>query len=348
VEFHREATRITMAIASKALFDTDTFDETDEIGEALTVALRWASDASASFNLGLQAEIAASLDHAAERFPGRVGSAARAAALSLDRPIVWPGRRGRELRAAVRLLDARVQRMIDERRASAQGTACNDLLSRLLSASVHHQDHSMSDRQVRDEVLTLFVAGHETTATALTWAFYYVGKDPPLLAALEAEALALNRIPTVDDLPQLPLTQKVFKESLRIMPPVPVFERQALEPVEIGGQRLAPGGHVVVLPWALHHREALWPEPDRFDPERFAPEAESARPRHAYVPFGAGPRVCIGNQFALLEGPLVLATLLRCARFELLRHEEVKPDPRVATMRPLGDIPIRVSPRGAP
>jgi cytochrome P450 len=200
----------------------------------------------------------------------------------------------------------------------------------------------MSDRQLRDEIVTLFVAGHETTATALAWALYFLGRDPPLYAAVEGEARALGRTPSTDDLARLPLADRVFKESLRICPPVPVYERQALERVEVAGHVLHAGDYAAVFPWALHHRESLFPEPTRFDPSRFLPEQEEARTRHAYIPFGVGPRVCIGNHFALIEGPLVLATLLQEIRFTRVSEVTVRADPLAATMRPLGRVEMRV------
>jgi cytochrome P450 len=329
LDLGREMTRITMSIAGKTLFDAETFDEADTLGGALTVALEWSAAAAQSVGVMLQSE----LQRALERRPRRDDHAGW-----LARPLLWPTSRNRRLRAALRVLDERVARMIDERRA--RGAERADLLARLLSAG----GAEMSDRQLRDEILTLFVAGHETTATALTWAFYLLARHPDVQARLEREVAGLDgRTPGLADLPRLPLALRVFKESLRLYPPVPLFERCALEDVELGGHRIRRGGYVSVLPFALHHRPEVWPDPERFDPERFTPEAEAARSRYAFVPFGAGPRVCIGNSFALMEGPLVLATLVQRARFTLTDERELRVDPAAATLRPLGGLPARVS-----
>ena len=318
IDVSREMTRITMAIAGKSLFDADTFDESDDLGEALTVALEWAAEEAASLGLAVQVELAGALD----RFWPR-------AAAAVERPILWPSGRNRRFKKALAVLDRRVARMIADRRAD-QGPR-NDLLTRLLHAhdqttagedSAEAGAGAMSDRQLRDEILTLFVAGHETTATGLSWALYLLARHPAVLEEAAREAAAHPR-PERDlgrrAVPDLPLCTQVFKEALRLYPPVPVLERQTLEPISLAGHDLGRGAFVAVFPWALHHRAELWPEPDGFRPERFAPAAEAARDRHSYVPFGVGPRVCLGNHFALLEGPLVLASVLR--RVELVRDD---------------------------
>jgi cytochrome P450 len=336
-----ETTRIAMAVAGKALFDSDTFDETDEIGEALTAGLRWAAQSAESVALVTQVQVAGALERASTTLPGVWGKRAARAAEALQSPIMFPGERTRSVRKAIGVLDERMLRMIAERRAAAAPRA--DLLTRLLNAHDGDDGLAMSDRQLRDEMVTLFVAGHETTATALAWAFYLLGRNPETLARLEAEVAALGgRTPGVEDLPRLQYALRVFKEALRCYPPVPFMEREAAEEVEIGGYRLPRGAYVVVLPWAVHHRAEWWDEPERFDPDRYAPEAEAARPRMAWIPFGAGPRICIGNHFALMEGPLVLATILQRARLEPVSDAEIKVDPRAATARPAGGVPMRV------
>ncbi|MBI4956347.1 MAG: cytochrome P450 [Myxococcales bacterium] len=338
----RETTRIAMAVAGRALFDVDTFDEADTLGDALTTALHWSAETAMSVTLGLQFELAARLGRLTPALPGPLRARGERAAQALGTPLLWPSRRNRAHADARAIIDRRVARMIAERRAAS--APAQDLLSQLL----HAQDAeagagAMSDRQLRDEVVTLFVAGHETTATALAWALYLLGRTPEAYRRLEAEVAALGGAPaTAADLPRLPYAAQVFKEALRLYPPVPVYERQALEPVDIGGYRVPEGGYCTVFPWALHHRPELYPDPDRFLPERFTPEAEERRPRHAFVPFGAGPRVCIGNHFALLEGPLVLATLLGRAHLEPCDSRPVEPDPSAATTRPLGPIRMRV------
>ncbi|MFO0614688.1 MAG: cytochrome P450 [Polyangiaceae bacterium] len=344
----RETTRITMSVAGKTLFDADTFDEADALGAALTVALDWGSENAGSplaighivarrTLLDLRAALARRFGEAA-----RVPSAIGALADRLHGPLFLPGGSGAALRDALRVLDDRVARMIADRRR-APGTR-RDLLSKLLEARDEDDGSAMSDRQVRDEVLTLFVAGHETTATSLAWALYELAGNPDLYAKAEAEADALRGDPTLEDLPRLPLLLRVFKEALRKYPPVYLVGRDAITDVEIGGVGIPKDTNLTLSTYSLHHRRDLWPEPDRFDPDRFLPEREAARSRFAYLPFGAGPRICIGYPFAFMEGQLVLAAMLRRARYS--RVAEVAPEPS-ATLRPKGDMPMRVRLRAA-
>ncbi|MBK8943258.1 MAG: cytochrome P450 [Polyangiaceae bacterium] len=332
VDMARETTRITMAVAGKTLFDTDTFDDADELGEALTTALEWAGVESASASLIAQARASIGLELLADRLPDALAGAARRAANGLIKPIMWPTRRNRELKQAIALLDERVERMISERRSSATGR--RDLLSLLLSAQ-DDDGQKMNDRQVRDEVLTLFVAGHETTASSLAWALMLLAEHPATYADVRAEVDALGRVPTAEDLPRLELCSRVFKESLRIYSPVFMFGRVAVEAVSIGPYEAPKGTVVLVSPLALHRRRETWPDPERFDPGRFTPEQEAKRHKSAFIPFSAGPRTCIGNHFALMEGPLVLATLLYHADVELAPGARVEPE-AYATLRPKG------------
>jgi cytochrome P450 len=246
------------------------------------------------------------------------------------------------VKAAVATIDARVGRMISDRRAS--GLKHSDLLSQLLRAR-DEEKGEMSDRQVRDEAVTLFVAGHETTATGLAWALHELAKAPAVYARVQAEADRFaGRTPRLEELGELSTCSRVFKEALRKYPPVYVFGRQALEAVTMGGYDVPAGTIVLVSAYGLHHNPAVYPDPDRFDPDRFAPEAEAARHRSAWLPFSAGPRVCIGNHFALLEGQLVLAALSHRVAFEARPGVEVKPAP-AATLRPGGGLPMRVRAR---
>ncbi len=335
ISLAKETTRITMSIAGKTLFDADTFTEADDLGEALTVALEWTA-ANAPSPLAIAHLLARRgvLELMARVPQARTGLLERAAE-RLQAPLVLPGAHGRRLRAAIATLDAQVQRMIDTRRASG---GKDDLLARLLDAK-DEDGAKMTDRQVRDEILTLFVAGHETTATALAWAIYCLAKNPDILAAVEREVDALPGEPTFEDVPRLPLTLRVFKEALRLYPPVPIFARQARGDTELDGCALPDTTVVLVCPWALHRRPDLWPDAERFEPDRFLPEAEARRPRYSWLPFGAGPRTCIGAAFATIEGQLVLASLLRHARFEPLLDEV----PEVsATLRPRSGMPMRV------
>ncbi len=260
-------------------------------------------------------------------------------------PIRWPGEASRRLSAALDVIERRVQRMIAERRAAAPRDR-RDLLSLLLAAR-DDDGRPMSDKQVRDEIVTLFVAGHETTATALAWCLYLLGRDPAAYARARAEAAPFaGRSITMADLPQLSYCSKVFKEAMRLYPPLYFFGRQSIAPTRLGAYDLPRGTVVMISPYALHHRPEVWPDPERFDPERFAPAAEEARHRQAYLTFSAGPRTCIGNHFALMEGPIVLATLLARVDLELVTAALVEPD-MSATLRPKGGLPVRVRAVGA-
>jgi cytochrome P450 len=339
IDVARETTRIAMGVAGRALFDAETFDEADEIGHALTVALAWANEKTSAPSVLLQARLKTALDVQTRAWPEPFDGWRKKLAARLDDPILLPTRRTREMRAAIRLLDERVERMIAERRRQP---GRQDLLTLLLEAKDEDDHSGMSDKQVRDEVLTLFIAGHETTASGLAWALYLLGRDAEALRRARAEADALGgRLPGYADLPLLPYCLQVFKEALRLYPPIYVFGRQALTDVEVGGYRLPAGTIVIITPYALHRRADVWPDPERFDPTRFTPEAEESRPREAYLPFSGGPRTCIGNHFALMEGPLVLATILARAELELAPGTVVEPEPS-ATLRPKGGVPMRV------
>jgi cytochrome P450 len=253
-----------------------------------------------------------------------------------------PGKNDEELARAVQVLDRHIQSMVDERRASPSARA--DLLTRLLLArdTEGGRGEGMSDRQIRDEANTLFVAGHETTANALAWAFYLLAKHPEARARVQAEADAFGpEGPTSFEPGRLEYTTRVFKEALRLYPPVVLLVRRALEPVEILGQRFPDRTLAFVNPYGVHFDPSVWPEPERFDPDRFTPEREATRPKAAWLPFGVGPRVCIGNSFALMEGPIVLATLMRNVRFEIDASREIVAD-AFATLRPSGGVPAVV------
>ncbi len=337
-----ETTTLTMSVAGKTLFDADTFGEADEIGKALTVALEWTAWA-AGRPLSISHLVARrSLRRLAPRAPTWAQRPLASAIDKLQGPLFLVGERGRALEQAIALLDGRVQRMIEDRRAAlARGEAKEDLLSRILEARDDEDGGSrMSDRQVRDEILTLFVAGHETTATGLAWTIYLLCKNPHVYEAVQKEVDALEGAePTVADLPRLELCARAFKEALRLYPPVYIVGRDSHEATTIGGYEIPALTQVAYSAWALHRSPHVWPDPLRFDPDRFLPANEAKRHRYAWVPFGAGPRICIGNHFAIMEAQLALAVLLRRARFELTGEEEPEAS---ATLRPRHGVRIRV------
>jgi cytochrome P450 len=345
IDVARETTRIAMGVVGKALFDSDTFDEADELGEALTTALQWTNDRSASPTIIPQIYLADVAQDVGAFVPERFRAWHTRIEERLKEPFMLPGARSPALRGAIQRLDRRVQQMIDERRA--QGLSRDDLLTRLLAARDDEgSGERMSDKQVRDEAVTLFVAGHETTATSLAWAVYLLARNPEIYDRVQAEVDALEGEPTFETVAKLSLTLRVFKESMRLYPPVLILGRRTIDEVEIAGRRLPPRTILFVNVYGVHRDPEAWPDPERFEPDRFLSECESRRHRTAYLPFGAGPRVCVGNHFALLEGPLVLATLLRRVRFERNPAEVIEPD-LFATLRPAGGVPATVRFRGA-
>jgi cytochrome P450 len=215
----------------------------------------------------------------------------------------------RFLRARSRL-DDRVYGLIERRRAT--GADRGDLLSLLLRAQdVEGDGGGLGDRELRDEVVTIFLAGHETTANALTWCWCLLADHPEAEREMHRELAAAlgDRLPTADDLPGLPFTSGVFAETLRLRPTVPMIFRRVVEPLELGGYRLLRGAVVVLSQYVTHRDPRFYEEPERFDPRRWLPEARTARPRFAFFPFGGGPRVCIGEHFAWLEAVILLATI---------------------------------------
>ena len=270
--------------------------------------------------------------------------AMRAQLANLTSPIQigyeWPLPRHRKMRRAVAMLDDIVYRMIRDGRRL--GRDRGDVLSMLL-LSRDDDGTGLGDKQVRDEVMTLLLAGHETTANALTWTWYELGRHPGVLARLEQEIAEVlgGRDVTVDDLPELPWTLATIEEAMRLHPPAYMTGRQALRDVELGGHAIPEGSTLLVYIRGIHRRADYFPSPLAFKPERMLPDAKKARPRHHYLPFGAGPRVCIGSHFALLEAQLCLATMIQRAQLRPLATH-VLPEPLV-TLRPRGGLPTRVA-----
>ena len=234
------------------------------------------------------------------------------------------------------IIEMAVRRRADE--ARADGTRAEDLLQLLIEARDEQTGEPMSDRQLADEVITLLVAGHETTADALAWAWALLARNPDARAQLETEAQALNgRLPEFDDLERLPYARQVFEETLRLYPPIWALARQAKNDDEIGGYPIKAGGDVVVPPFLTHRHPDFWPAPERFDPQRFAPGLAETRPKFAYYPFGGGPRLCVGQGFALMEGQIALAAIASRFRLELAPGQTLEMHPSLA-LRPRGGL----------
>jgi cytochrome P450 len=239
----------------------------------------------------------------------------------------------RRFRRALGELDAVVYRIIQTRRAAPM--AQPDLLSMFLEATDEETGERMNDTQVRDEVMTMLLAGHETTSLALAWTWYLLSKHPDAGRRVAREAVGVldGRAPTFDDVARLRFTRMVLEEAMRLYPPAWGFSRQALEDDHVAGYRIPRGSLVFVIPFVVHRRRALWPDPETFDPDRFAPERAASRHRFSYFPFGGGPRACIGNHFALTEALVILAMVARQYRLDLVPGHRVEPQALI-TLRP--------------
>lgn len=313
-DISREMMRLTLAIVGRTLFDADVESEADEIGAALTAVMEL-------FDLLLMpfSEVLEKL------------------------PVALPYmKRFQKARAR---LDATIYRIIAERRRSREDRG--DLLSMLLNARDEEGDgEQMSDEQVRDEVMTLFLAGHETTSNALTWTWYLLSQHPNVEAKLreELDTVLGGRTPTVEDVPRLCYTEMILSESMRLYPPAWAIGRRVVKDCEIGGYHI-PADSLVLLSQYVTHRDArFFPEPARFDPERWTTEARESRPQFAYFPFGGGPRRCIGEGFAWMEGILLIATLAQHWRMRLVPDHRVETLP-VITLRPKYGMQMTVKKR---
>ncbi|MDX2030822.1 MAG: cytochrome P450 [Blastocatellia bacterium] len=304
LDISHEMTRLTLAVVSKTLFDADVEKDAPEVGAALSEMLDLFDRTLSPLHI------------------------------FLDKIGVGQGRRYTDARDA---LNEIIYRIIRERRERRDGLEDRgDLLSMLLLAVDDEGDGSgMTDEQVRDEAMTLFLAGHETTALALTWMWYLLSQHPEAEARLHAELDEVlgDRLPTFEDLPRLRYTEMIMAETLRLYPPAWILGRGVLEPCEIGGYRIPERSTIVISPYVVHRDPRFYPDPLRFDPERWTPEAREARPKFAYFPFGGGNRVCIGEGFAWTEGMLLLATLARRWRLRLAPGHPVEPKAMI-TLRP--------------
>jgi len=311
LQIEKAMSQLTMEIVAKSLFDADISGQGGQIGEAIDTLQQIAG-----------------LDFRVQNII----------------PDWLPLRRNRNRAEAGATLDQLIRQIISERRASGEDKG--DLLSMLL-LSEDETGARMTDQEARDEAVTLFAAGHETTANALSWTWYLLSQHPEIEARLQAEVDTVlgDRPATFQDLPQLRYTGMIVKESLRLYPPAWVLNaREALEDIRIDGYTIPKGGSIFVAPYAVHRNPAYFADPLRFDPERFSPENEKRIPRYAYFPFGGGPHICIGNSFALMEAQLILATIAQRVSLSLLPNQVVDIDPQV-TMGPKNGVRMQVQMR---
>lgn len=312
VDVGQEMLQVTLDIITQTMFSADVLGQVGSIGPAVDVGIHYAS-------YKLQNPFTA--------------------------PASWPTPRNRAYAAAQQTLDRVIYGFINQRRAS--GEAPGDLLDMLLEARDADTGAQMSDQQIHDEVLTIFAAGHETTANTLTFAWYLLSQYPQVLARLQAEidTVLQGRTPTVADLPQLPYTQQVFKEAMRLYPAAPIVgPRRVLADTTVGGYSVPAGSRLIVSIYNIHRHPALWEKPLLFNPDRFAPEQSANRHHLAFMPFGAGPRKCIGNNLAEMEGPLLLA--FGAQRYELRMQPGQPIETEMAiTLRPKDGLQMTLHPR---
>lgn len=316
-DLQEEMMKVTFRIVGQALFSTDVEGDARAVGQALHVALHFADEYASSI---------------------------------LPLPPWVPTPNNRRFVKAKRTLDEVVYRIIDDRRRllAGGGEGPLDLLGMLMAATDETGKERMTNEELRDEVMTVVLAGHETTANALTWTLYLLSRHPLVEQRLyrEIESVLGDRELTFEDLPKLEYCERVILEGMRLFPPAWAFERQALEDDVLGDYRAPAGTIVGVCTYALHRHARFWDNPEGFDPDRFTPERSAGRPRFAYMPFGDGPRVCIGKGFALMEAKIILAMLLQRYRVDLVPGHPIELEARI-TLRPKQGVLVTTQPRAA-
>jgi cytochrome P450 len=309
-DIHRDMMRLTLEIVVKTLFNADVSGDADKVGRVLAQMVKpFASQATLKW--------------------------------ILDNRLPTPTHR--RFNEAAREIDEIVFRIIADRRS--KGSDEGDLLSMLLAA--HDEDGSqMSDRQLRDEVMTLFLAGHETTALTLSWAWYLLARNPDIEEKFHAELDEVlgGKLPALADMPRLKYTEKIAKESMRLYPPAYGVGREAIEEFELGGYRVPAKSQLFMFQWVTQRDPRFFTEPERFYPDRWTEEFNNSLPKYAYFPFGGGPRACIGNYFAMMEIVLLLATIGQRFRFSLLPDHPVSLMPAMS-LRPADGIKVVVANR---
>jgi cytochrome P450 len=302
-----EMMQVTLEVITQTMFSTSVLDKIEHIAPALDTALRYAAKSVMN--------------------PLRI-------------PLSIPTQANREFNAASALLDEVIYGIIEQRRT--QTAVHNDLLAMLLNAS-DDKGNLMSDKQIRDEVITIFSAGHETTANLLSWTLYLLARHPDVLAKLrqELDTLLQGEIPTAEDLQQLVYTRAVLNESMRFRPPVGIIMRKIIKDTEIDGYSLKQGGLAIFSIYNIHHHPDFWQQPEQFDPERFL---NGENRRFSFMPFGTGERICIGNHFALLESQILLSMIVQNFDLQLLNTDEAEIEMAV-TLKPKGGIPVKLTAR---
>lgn len=309
IEARREMSRLTLAVTSRTLFDRDVSHEADEVGKAFALLGRYFED---RFNRPLA-------------------------------PPIWvPTPTNRRFTKAAATINRVVAEIVRERLRDKSDRG--DLLSMLIQARDEETGETMSDDQLRSEVLNFLLAGYETTATALTWTWFLLASHAPIRERVRDEVRTVigDRLPSASDAPRLQLTRSVIQESLRLYPPIWAIPRRVVAEDEVGGFRIPARSMVVLCPYITHRHPAFWDAPEVFDPDRFSDERSADRPKGAYFPFLAGPHQCIGNEFALLEMQLVVARVLQEFDVTILPGQVIKPAASLG-LWPNGPVPLAIN-----
>jgi cytochrome P450 len=311
---HEEMMRLTFRIVGRVLLGAEVDGDSKAIGEALGVVIKWANDYVQTIFT----------------FPPWV-----------------PTPTNVRFNRAKRTIDDLIHRVIRERKESKERH--DDLLGMYMEMKDEETGETMSDALLRDELVTLVLAGHETTANALTFVLYLLSQHPDVLRTLENEVSSVlgNRAPALSDLPKMPYTQQVIEEVMRLYPPAWCMERQAIDEDAVNGFRIPKGAIIGVAPWVTHRLPRLWPNPEGFDPSRFSKEEKEKRHKHAYLPFGSGPRTCIGNAFAMMEMQLILPMIVQRHRLDLVPGFRMELEPTI-TLRPKHGVPMTIASRASP
>jgi cytochrome P450 len=306
-----EMMALTLQIVGKTMLSADVRSDAKEVGDALSFLLR-------AVNVRTRTPVLL--------------------------PLWVPTPHHQKIKRSIRIINSVLDKIFEERRASSVDR--EDLLSMLMEVKYEDTGQGMDNKQLRDEVMTVFVAGHETTANALSWTLYLLARHNDVLknCIREIDNVLKGKIPDAGNLQELHYLTRVIDESMRLYPPAWVIGRKTIKPDVIGGHRIPAGHNILISPFALHRDSRFFPDPMRFDPDRFTPEEIKKRPKFSYIPFGGGPRICIGNNFAMMEMQVVLSMILQKFIPENNSTSKVIPEPLI-TLRPSGGINMRMKER---
>ncbi len=311
IDISSEMMHVTLQIMGETLLSANLSGDAEKVREAMTTTLRITNERLRSF---------------------------------IEVPLSIPTPKNRRFLKARQTLDDIVYKIIEDRQNKKN--QYQDLLSMLMNTVDEETDERMNKKQLRDEVMTIFLAGHETTANALSWTFYLLSQKPEAEERLSSEIHSVlnGRAPTLADIPQLAYTERVVKESMRLCPPVPIIGRSVTEDDEMGGYFIPKNSVVLTTPYLTHRHPDFWENPEKFDPDRFLSERFSKLPKYAYFPFGGGPRLCIGNNFAMMEAVLILATIAQRYQLKLIPDQKIEVEVAI-TLRPKYGIKMQLEKR---